>query len=265
MKKIGIDAGGSFLKIVYQENDAIHKKVYPNEQTTEAVNWLKWLVPDSEIAVTGGRAEELEYQFGKNIVKVPEFSAIEKGTEFIVSSEIKKPIEKYLMVMAGTGTSLFHMENGVSKRLLGTGLGGGTFVGLGSILTNEDDYGKLTCMAKKGDRSLVDLMVSDIYSDCDSPLPKDLTASNFGKAGSENKNRESLAAALANMIAENLSLLILQAVGSLKVEDVIFLGGAFYENPVLKDYTARYHQQAGITPHFPASGRWTGAIGAMLS
>jgi type II pantothenate kinase len=265
MKKVGMDAGGSFVKIAFQEHSSIHKRVYSNEQVSEAVNWLKFLVPDVEIAVTGGRAEEMKNLFGGNAVIIPEFTAIEKGTEFIMKSEVKRSVARFLMVMAGTGTSLFLVENGVSKRLLGTGLGGGTFTGLGSILTKENDYIKLAELAKKGDRTCVDLMVSDIYSGSDSPLSKDLTASNFGKADKESPKSDSLTASLVNMIAETLSLLVIQAANSFKVEDVVFLGGAFDGNPVLKEITARYHQRAGITPYFPASGRWAGAIGAMLS
>jgi type II pantothenate kinase len=265
MKKVGMDAGGTFVKIAFQEHGSIHKKVYSNEQASEAVNWLKFLVPGADIAVTGGKAEEMKNLLGGNAVIVPEFTAIEKGTEFIMSSEVKRSIARFIMVMAGTGTSLFLVEDGVSKRLLGTGLGGGTFTGLGSILTKENDYIELTELAKKGDRTCVDLMVSDIYSKSDAPLSKDMTASNFGKAVKESPRSDALAASLVNMIAETLSLLVLQAANIFKVEDVVFLGGAFDGNPVLKECTARYHKMAGITPHFPASGRWAGAIGAMLS
>jgi type II pantothenate kinase len=108
-------------------------------------------------------------------------------------------------------------------------------------------------------------MVSDIYSGSDAPLSKDMTASNFGKADKESSKSDALVASLVNMIAETLSLLVMQTANSCKVEDVVFLGGAFDGNPVLKELAARYHQKAGITPHFPVSGRWAGAIGAMLS
>jgi pantothenate kinase len=60
MKKVGMDAGGTFVKIAFQEHGSIHKKVYSNEQASEAVNWLKFLVPGADIAVTGGKAERLK-------------------------------------------------------------------------------------------------------------------------------------------------------------------------------------------------------------
>ena len=42
-------------------------------------------------------------------------------------------------------------------------IGGGTFKGLGSLLTGEDNFDKLVAMAQDGDHAAVDMLVGDIY------------------------------------------------------------------------------------------------------
>ena len=46
---------------------------------------------------------------------------------------------------------------------LGTSVGGGTFLGLCSLLTNTDNFDDAITLAEKGDHTKVDKMVRDIY------------------------------------------------------------------------------------------------------
>jgi len=69
------------------------------------------------------------------------------------------------------------------ERIGGTATGGGTFWGLGSLLTKAKGFDELLALAEQGDHRKVDMLVKDIYGgDCTAlGLPGDLIASSFGK------------------------------------------------------------------------------------
>ena len=100
-------------------------------------------------------------------------------------------------------------------RLGGTGLGGGTLVGLGkAILTsiyNENyditNFDKLITMAKCGDKSNVDLLIGDINNGNIGNMTSDITAANFAAIYKKAKPEDYIASTL-NMILENISLLV---------------------------------------------------------
>lgn len=65
----------------------------------------------------------------------------------------------------------------------GTATGGGTFWGLGSLLTKAKGFDELLELAEKGDHRHADMLVRDIYGGdykC-LGLPGDLIASSFGR------------------------------------------------------------------------------------
>lgn len=49
------------------------------------------------------------------------------------------------------------------ERIGGTSMGGGTFWGLGSLLTKAKGFDELLQLASEGDHRNVDLLVKDIY------------------------------------------------------------------------------------------------------
>ncbi len=72
------------------------------------------------------------------------------------------------------------------ERIGGTATGGGTFWGLGSLITGAQGFDELLELASKGDHRKVDMLVKDIYGDRNNyqslGLPPDIIASTFGKA-----------------------------------------------------------------------------------
>ena len=53
------------------------------------------------------------------------------------------------------------------ERIGGTSLGGGTFWGLGTLLTGAKGFDQLLDLASEGDHRNVDLLVKDIYGEGD--------------------------------------------------------------------------------------------------
>ena len=142
------------------------------------------------------------------IFKVDEFIAIGYGG--IVLSKLKDAI----ITSIGTGTTIVHSDLNKNEILGGTGLGGGTFVGLSNALLQNrlkdrdiKTFLELIDMAKKGDRFNVDLSIGDISKLSIGNMSKDITAANFAAINKE-FNEYDLVAGVSNMVLENISLIV---------------------------------------------------------
>lgn len=142
------------------------------------------------------------------IFKVDEFIAIGYGG--IILSKLKDAI----ITSIGTGTTIVHSDLNINERLGGTGLGGGTFVGLSNALLQNrlkdrdiKTFLELIDMAKKGDRFNVDLSIGDISKLSIGNMSKDITAANFAAINKE-FNEYDLVAGVSNMVLENISLIV---------------------------------------------------------
>ncbi|VDP41470.1 unnamed protein product, partial [Soboliphyme baturini] len=70
----------------------------------------------------------------------------------------------YLLVNIGSGVSIVKVDSDVKfERIGGTSLGGGTFWGLGSLLTEAKGFDALLALAEQGDHRNIDMLVGDIY------------------------------------------------------------------------------------------------------
>jgi type II pantothenate kinase len=163
-----------------------------------------------KILATGTGSSYLEDRFEEiEIVKIDEFNAIAYG------GLILSKLDKGNIVSIGTGTTIVYSDLEKVERIGGTGLGGGTLVGLGSaILSNlESDNKEITNfktlidMAKKGDKSHVDLMIGDISKNNIGNMTSNITAANFAALQKKANKNDYIAAAL-NMILENIMLII---------------------------------------------------------
>ena len=160
-----------------------------------------------KIIATGTSSSFLGDKFkGIDIIKIDEFNSIAYGGLILSKSD------EAMIVSIGTGTTILYSNMRETTRLGGTGLGGGTLVGLSNaILIDELDktinFLELIDMAKKGNKNNVDLLIGDINSGIILNMSKDITAANF--AGMYKKaNKEDYVAAVLNMILENIALLI---------------------------------------------------------
>lgn len=167
-----------------------------------------------KIVVTGTGSSFLGNDFeGVEIIKVDEFDAIAYGGLLL------SKLDAGNIVSIGTGTTIIYSDLHEVKRLGGTGLGGGTLVGLGSAILSDigndkreiTNFMTLIDMAKKGNKSNVDLIIGDINKGNIGNMTSDITAANFAATNKE-ANRYDYISALLNMILENIALLV-KAVG----------------------------------------------------
>lgn len=263
-QKIGIDAGGSLIKIAFEQDGQFRFKKYPIGEIKEVANWLNMTAGNAEVHLTGGRAEFLRENYFQQARVVPEFKASCEGAIYLLNKDKIKLGANYLLVNIGTGTSWYLIDGHKNERILGSGIGGGTFMGLGKLLVGSDDYQNLVDLTKEGNREKVDLLVKDIYHS-ESPIGGELTASNFANAAFTNEHTPAdQLAATVNMMAETIVLLSKQTSISHQLSEVVYIGSSLIGNQSLKDGLASYSTMVGLSPHFLQDGEYSGAIGALL-
>ncbi|PAE26619.1 type II pantothenate kinase [Bacillus sp. 7894-2] len=262
--KIGIDAGGSLLKMAFEEQGQIHYKSYRIDELDSSMNWLKMTAADAEVALTGGKAEYLKKEFFQNALLFPEFESSGIGASYLLKQDGLSN-ENFILSIIGTGTSICLNRDGKILRVSGSGIGGGTLMGLGRLLTGEKDFSSLVSLAGSGKAENTDIMVKDIYSPFDPPIDGSLTASNFGKMKDGQISKEDKAASLTNMIAETIVLLSTQAAVHHQIDDIIYIGSTLRNNTPLKHLIKKYTVMVGKDPVFIEEGAYCGALGAMLS
>jgi type II pantothenate kinase len=261
--KVGIDAGGSLIKLVYEERGIIHHKIYPISQLDQAMTWLEMIASTANIAITGGKSVYLQKNIFPHATLIPEFQAACNGAKYFLKQE-GTALESCILVNIGTGTSWFYLHRNKQERILGSGIGGGTFMGLGELLTGVREFSTLVNLAENGSKANVDLTVSDIYMGEETPLDGALTASNFAKGKVDNQSSEDLMASVTNMIAETIVLLTLQAATIHQTKEVVYMGSTFSSNEPLKRVLESYKGMLGMNTRFLTKGEYCGAMGALL-
>lgn len=86
-----------------------------------------------------------------------------------------------LIVNIGTGTSFSSYKDGEINHLIGTGLGGGTILGLAHRLLDSENINIIDELAKNGELSAINTIIGDIDYQNRSWLDPTMTVSNFNK------------------------------------------------------------------------------------
>ncbi len=229
---IGIDAGGTTTKIVgvSMENGRISlikpQFVRANDPLTAIYGAFgkfttenKLTIKDiDKITVTGVGASYVSGDiYGVKCEKVSEFDAIGIGGLFTAK------LDTALVVSLGTGTALVHAtRNGEMVYLGGTGVGGGTLIGLSKLLLKADTIGHIEEYSQSGNLANIDLRIGDITKD-DKLLKSDLTASNFGNV-SDVATKEDTALGILNMVYETVGMISIFAARSVKARRIVLTG-----------------------------------------
>jgi len=219
---LGIDFGASTANAVLLDGKKVVKKASfenplgkPIGQLLEEKGFKKFEF--DRIAITGGKSSFLKEKiFGLKPVHIDEIKAVGLGAFFLSKKKT------CLAVSMGTGTCIVFFEKGKARHVTGTGVGGGTVLGLSRLLLNESRPGKLAKLASKGKLHAIDLSVKEIIGKGVGLVPGNATASNFGKAGKA--SRQDTAAAIQNMAAESVARLALSASKQCNCSKIVFLG-----------------------------------------
>lgn len=226
---IGIDIGGSTTKIVGLQDGSLAGacSVRASDPVTSAygafgkflTDWHLNLTSVDKVMFTGVGSSFLQGQqiYGIPTRKVDEFRAIGLGGRYISG------LEKCIVVSMGTGTAITSVSDGEIHHVCGTGVGGGTILGLGERLCASHSFSHLLELAKSGDLGNVDLAVGDITHDQLSNMQNKTTASNFGKI-SDNAGASDLALGLLNMVFQTVGTFAMMAARPRGMRDIVLTG-----------------------------------------
>lgn len=193
----------------------------------------------------------------------------------------------YLLVNIGSGVSIMKVESDDNyERIGGSATGGGTFWGLGSLMTKAKSFDELLELAEQGDHRTVDMLVKDIYGGNYEAvgLTSDLIACSFGKTvrhtGSgggtgDNEEEDSTREFSEKDIARSLLFMISNDIGQIASLyalmhglDRVYFGGYFLRGHPLSMHTIsfaiNYWSKGKVRASFLRHEGYLGAIGAFL-
>lgn len=224
---VGIDIGGSTTDAVLLSNGDVQVvTIEANDPVAAAAGALGKLVSQyglkldqiERVAATGAGARALsDSLFGRPVTKVDEFTAIGVGGTSLAGKR------NALVVSLGTGTAIVSVNGDKIEHFGGTGLGGGTLLGLSKHMLGVSKLETLETMAQRGNLSRVDLTVRDIAGGPVGDLPASTTAANFGKITSD-ASPEDKALAIINMIAEVIAVLSIASARACRQENIVLTG-----------------------------------------
>lgn len=231
---IGIDLGGSTTKIVGFDTECGENRLIAPlfVRATDPITAVygafgKFLDTNNfslddikKVMVTGAGASYMTKPlYGLPCEKVAEFTANGLGGLYL------SKLDRALVTSCGTGTSLVYTERGTDPKYLGgTGVGGGTLVGLSKKMLNMDNVDHISELASSGSLDKIDLKINDITnSDIVPGFGDIMTASNFGSV-SDLATRADIALGIINMVFETIGMISIFAARTYNLRDVVLIG-----------------------------------------
>lgn len=259
--KIGIDAGGTLVKVAYWENKAIKYRTFSSQNVDDAVSWISDNCENPAICITGGKSQLLAEKLNIPAKTIIEFDATTRGIEYLAGQQSYQLGNDFLFVNVGTGTSIHYVSDGEQQRVGGSGVGGGTLMGLSYLLTGIQDYEKIVQFAGEGNRENVDLKVKDIFEGALPPISGDLTASNFGRKNAmiaHNPSKLDILASIIGLIGEVVVTISSQMAEQHNADSIVYIGSSFRTNSLLKNIVEEYTRLIGKEPVFLDIGEYSG-------
>ena len=265
---IGIDVGTTITKAVSIENGKLTRKIKTraSDAVTAATGALGKIVLENgininaveRIAITGAGASKIKNDiFGIPTGRVNEIEAIGIGGMFLSG------MSDIIIANIGTGTVIIEAgEKGISH-FGGSGVGGGTILGLAKKMLPVAKFDDILELAKTGRLNHVDLLLGDITDTSISFLNGESTAANFGKM-LDTATPNDIALAIINMVYQVIGVLSVFAARTKNTAQVVVTGNGSKNQigrKVLADITSMYE----IEFIYPEYAEYTTAIGAGLS
>ena len=226
-KIIGIDIGGSTTKIVGFDKGAIFSPLLVKATDPIAsvygafgkfldTNRLE-LSDIERIMVTGvGSSYITARLYDIPTGMVDEFRAIGMGGLFLSN------LSNALIISMGTGTALVKADQKGVRHIGGTGVGGGTLLGLSNRMLNVRNFNDLIETANGGNLDHIDLSIGDL-SHCVVGLPSESTASNFGKLSDLASNAD-IGLGIINLVFQTIGMISVFAARIDQTKDIILTG-----------------------------------------
>ncbi len=275
---LGIDVGGSTTKIVgfRHEGNGVRTLMEPlfvraTDPITSIYGALGRYTAENglslgdirRIMMTGVGSSYLDKPiYSLDCRPVPEFSGVGLGGLYLSG------LDDAIIVSMGTGTALVHAKRRAGggcdiDYLGGTGVGGGTLLGLSKKLTGVDTVPHIEQLCEGGDLSKIDLTIRDITRAGQFPeMSANLTASNFGNV-SDLADSHDMALGVANMVAETVAMMAIFAARGHGIKDIVLTGNLTTITPIRRVFEG-LGQSFGVRFIIPENSSFGTVIGAAL-
>ncbi len=272
---IGIDVGGSTTKIVgFRDAENMNEDTLIKPLFVRAADPLTSLygafgkftdenslsLSDIEcVMLTGVGSTFIEKPiYSLPCVHAGEFNCIGLGGLYLSG------LDRAVVASLGTGTALVYSKRGCEPQYLGgTGVGGGTLLGLSRKLLGTDNIEDIEALAKDGKIENIDLFVGDMTRKDIGGVSSRLTAANFGNISGFATNSD-IALGLFNMVYETVAMMAIFASRSFDVKDIVLTGNLTTASPAHDIFTA-LTDYFGINFVIPEYSSFSTVIGAALS
>ena len=271
---IGIDVGGSTTKIVaVREDGGVRTLIEPqivraNDPVTATYGAFGKFTDENNLKIqditrvmmTGvGSSFVKRDLYGLECRKVEEFNSIGVGGLYLSG------LDEALVVSMGTGTAMVHAKRGGEMNYLGgTGVGGGTLLGLTKLLTKAENSRHIEELAAAGDLEKIDLRIKHMTeSESLSTLSRELTAANFGKV-SDLASHEDVALGVMNLVFETIGMVSIFAARSVGVRDIVLTGNVTQFAYCKEKFDFFNDLGYGVRFSIPDRSRFATAIGAAM-
>lgn len=268
---LSIDLGASTIDVIkWHESDYEVYKTLEYATTFEVGDLEQFLLEHhlyigdfDNVFLTGGRSRFYKKQNPK-IQVVKEIDAIGFGGAFLLKKMVGNvaDVSDVLVVSMGTGTCLVHVKDAKCVHLGGTGVGGGTFLGLNRQLFGIEDIEEIKALYKKGHKGNVDLTVGEIVGGDIGVVSANVTASNLGKiARNVQFTKEDLAAGIVNLVGQTIATAACFAAKSVNCSTIV-LAGKLTRMEGIVDVIYRAADVYNLQVVLPDGGEYVSAIGA---
>jgi len=263
----GIDVGASATKgIILGKSGIIDKFLMETLNTKSlATHVLEILLSRAydasairKVAVSGGGSRMIGKELcGISVQRVDEVTANGLGGLFLSGKR------QGLIVCVGTGTSIVaaHDDGKKVNHIGGTGVGGGTVMGLARRMFGINDFQTLENMASKGSTNKADLTVADIVGGPVGIIPADATASNLARLNDETPS-EDVAAGIFNLVSQVVGVVSSMAAKSCNLEEDVILVGRLVKSPLVSRIIRETTSVLGIKAFVPENCEYCTAVGA---
>ena len=273
---VGIDVGGTTTKIVgFQKKDGALTLIEPQfvratDPVTSAYGAFGKFTLQNGLALsdldcvmmTGAGSSFID----KPIYSVPcravtEFSCIGRGGLYLSG------LEEAVVVSMGTGTALVYAKREgdsiTTEYLGGTGVGGGTLVGLTRKILGVDTIDHIEQLCEGGDLANVDLRIKDISKHNNyNGVNEELTAANFGKL-SDIASKHDIALGITNLVAETIGMMAIFAARNFGLKHIVLTGNLSSVSPI-RDRLLALNESFDVNFIIPEYAQFATVIGAAL-
>jgi type II pantothenate kinase len=153
-----------------------------------------------------------------------------------------------------------------AHHITGTGVGGGTLVGLSRMLVGTVDPREIDALARAGKDSAHNLMIGEVLGQAIGSLPPETTAVNFGRVARQpvEGSREDTAAALVNLVGQVIAIVAINAARAQQLEHAVIVGH-LTDLPSIRRTFGLVAKFYGANLVIPEDGGQATALGALLT